>query len=255
MAGRVKAGLEVKGLSRLEKEQATGAGILMPVPERQVRLSGGVIPIDDKSEGFPPEFFKGLVPEEINGTEAWRTTLRTDDDSGDMLFYNADGDAFWSVAADAAVWSADWIALLHSLDGKAGNFYDTGQVLRTLSEKQTRYNLMKPMRHPEVARAIAFPSEEATLITNAVLRQAFDQYRAAKKQMEDNMGKKRMLDSIQAHILGYFKGIGHEMSKSQNTQMMAQLRLSVTELIPSAKERDAILELLSPEQEGGAAKK
>jgi len=137
MAGRVKAGLEVKGLSRLEKEQATGAGILMPVPERQVRLSGGVIPIDDKSEGFPPEFFKGLVPEEINGTEAWRTTLRTDDDSGDMLFYNADGDAFWSVAADAAVWSADWIALLHSLDGKAGNFYDTGQVLRTLSEKQT----------------------------------------------------------------------------------------------------------------------
>jgi len=121
--------------------------------------------------------------------------------------------------------------------------------------KKQGYNLMKPMRHPEVARAIAFPSEEATLITNAVLRQAFDQYRAAKKQMEDNMGKKRMLDSIQAHILGYFKGIGHEMSKSQNTQMMAQLRLSVTELIPSAKERDAILELLSPEQEGGAAKK
>lgn len=121
--------------------------------------------------------------------------------------------------------------------------------------KNQGYNLMKPMRHPEVARAIAFPSEEATLITNAVLRQAFDQYRAAKKQMEDNMGKKRMLDSIQAHILGYFKGIGHEMSKSQNTQMMAQLRLSVTELIPSAKERDAILELLSPEQEGGAAKK
>jgi hypothetical protein len=34
MAGRVKAGLEVKGLSRLEKEQATGAGILMPIPER-----------------------------------------------------------------------------------------------------------------------------------------------------------------------------------------------------------------------------
>ena len=61
---------------RLEKEQATGAGMLMPIPDREVRLSGGVIPLDSRTEGFPAEFFKGLVPDEINGVEAWRATLR-----------------------------------------------------------------------------------------------------------------------------------------------------------------------------------
>lgn len=108
---------------RLEKEQAMGAGILMPDPDLQVRLSGGVIPLDVKAEGFPAEFLKGLVPDEINGVEAWRATLRADDVSGDMLFYNADGDAFWSVAADAGVWSADWIARLHSPDGAASGSF------------------------------------------------------------------------------------------------------------------------------------
>lgn len=126
---------------RLEKEQAKGAGMLMPDPERQVRLSGGVIPLDDKSVGFPVDFFKGLVPDEINGVEAWRATLRTDDASGDMLFYNADGEVFWSVAADAAVWSADWIARLHSTDGKAENFFDTDRVLQTLGEKTYRVKM------------------------------------------------------------------------------------------------------------------
>ncbi len=123
---------------RLEKELAMGAGILMPIPGRQVRLSGGFIPLDSGTGGFPAEFFMGLVPDKLNGVEAWRATLRTDDASGDMLFYNADGKVFWSVAADAAIWSADWIARLHSLDGEAADFFSTGQVLQTLSEKQTR---------------------------------------------------------------------------------------------------------------------
>ena len=121
---------------RMEKEQATGAGMLMPDPERQVRLSGGVIPLDGRTEGFPSEFLKGLMPDEINGVEAWRTTLRTDDASGDILFYNADGEVFWSVAADAAIWSADWNARLHSPDCKAADFFSTGQVLQSLRENK-----------------------------------------------------------------------------------------------------------------------
>ena len=83
---------------RLERELARGAGILMPDPERRVRLDGGVIALDAGQAGFPPEFLAGLVPEEINGVEAWRATLCADDLSCDVLFYNAAGDAFWSVS-------------------------------------------------------------------------------------------------------------------------------------------------------------
>ena len=123
---------------RLEKEQAQGAGALTPIPDRQTRLDGGVIPLEGSAKGFPPDFLAGLVPERINGVEAWRVTLRADDASGDIFFYNAEGKAFWAVTADAAVWSADWIARLHSPDCKAADFFDTGQVLQKLSERPTR---------------------------------------------------------------------------------------------------------------------
>ena len=42
--------------------------------------------------------------------------------TGGVLFYNASGGLFWSVAADVGVWSADWIARLHSPDGTAADF-------------------------------------------------------------------------------------------------------------------------------------
>ena len=92
---------------RLEREQAGGAGALMPDPGRPVRLNGGTIPLDGRTEGFPPGFLAGLVPEEVEGREAWRVTLRTDDATGAMAFYNSDGKAFWSVPADASVYSAE----------------------------------------------------------------------------------------------------------------------------------------------------
>jgi hypothetical protein len=166
---------------RLEKEQAMGAGILMPIPDRQVRLSGGVIPLDGKSEGFPAEFFKGLVPDEINGVEAWRATLRTDDASGDMLFYNADGEVFWWVAADPKVWSADWVARLHSLDGKAADFFDTEQVLQTLSERQTRVKISEDALYRSAwlsTRQYFLPSHVEMTFT-FILKEDIDAYRAA----------------------------------------------------------------------------
>ncbi|MDD4016430.1 MAG: hypothetical protein PHV28_00665 [Kiritimatiellae bacterium] len=166
---------------RLEREQAMGAGILMPDPERQVRLSGGVIPLDDKSEGFPTDFFKGLVPDEINGVEAWRATLRTDDVSGNMLFYNAAGEVFWTVAADAAVWSADWIARLHSPDCKAADFFSTKQVLQTLSEKQTRVKVSEDVLYRSVwlaTQQYLLPSHVELTFT-FILKDDLDAYRAA----------------------------------------------------------------------------
>ncbi len=109
------------------------------------------------------------------------------------------------------------------------------------------YNIVKPMRHPEVARAIAFPSEETTLITNAVLRQELDQYRAAKTQMENNMRKNRMLESIRSHILGYYKWLGCGLSEGSNTQAIAQVRSQIKEFIKTEDDRNMILELLPKE--------
>jgi hypothetical protein len=120
---------------KLEEELAAGAGILMPDPDRPVRLSGGVIPLDETSRGFPADFLAGLVPEKTDGVDVWRATLRADDTTGDMIFYNADGKAFWAVTADVSVYSADWVARLHSVDGESGNFFETAQVLEELSEK------------------------------------------------------------------------------------------------------------------------
>ncbi|HRR34590.1 MAG TPA: hypothetical protein P5026_10855 [Kiritimatiellia bacterium] len=123
---------------KLERELARGAGMLMPDPERRVRLEGGAIPLDAAAPGFPPEFLAGLVPEEIHGVEAWRAVLCADDLTGDMLFYNAAGEPFWSVAADPAVWSADWIARLHSADGTAADFFDTEERYHELLARPSR---------------------------------------------------------------------------------------------------------------------
>ena len=48
---------------KLERELARGAGVLMPDPERRVRLDGGVIPLTPRPR-FRAEFLAGLVPEE-----------------------------------------------------------------------------------------------------------------------------------------------------------------------------------------------
>ncbi|MGI6496798.1 MAG: choice-of-anchor Q domain-containing protein [Kiritimatiellia bacterium] len=107
---------------RLERELARGAGRLMPDPERRLALDGGLIPLDDAGGEFPDDFLAGLVPEEADGIEVWRVVLNVDDSTGGVLFYNASGGLFWSVAADVGVWSADWIARLHSPDGTAADF-------------------------------------------------------------------------------------------------------------------------------------
>lgn len=115
--------------------------------------------------------------------------------------------------------------------------------------KKQGYNLSKPMRHPEVARAIAFPSEEVTLITNAVLRQEFDQYQKAKKQMEDNFQKTRMLETIRAQTLVFFKRTGIELPKETRQRSNALLSRQINELIPSEVDRDMLFEIFSETQQ------
>ncbi|MGI6098199.1 MAG: hypothetical protein ACOYD3_00415 [Kiritimatiellia bacterium] len=117
---------------RLERELARGAGILMPDPERPVKLDGGIIPLNGNRGGFPDDFLDGLVPETRNGVDVWRAVLHVDDASGDMLFYNSAGGHFWTVPADGGIWSADWIARLHTPDGRVTDFFNTEQRYQEL---------------------------------------------------------------------------------------------------------------------------
>ena len=123
---------------RLERELARGAGILMPDPERPVKLDGGIIPLNGNRGGFPDDFLDGLVPETRNSVDVWRAVVRADDTSGDMLFYNAIGELFWTVPATGGVWSADWIARLHTPDGRASDFFTTEQRYQELLARPSR---------------------------------------------------------------------------------------------------------------------
>jgi len=166
---------------RLEKELAQGAGALMPTPDRQAQLSGDVIPLESRPEGFTSDFLKGLVPEKINGVEAWRATLRADDATGDILFYNADGKVFWSVVANASVWTADWIARLHSPDGKAADFFSTAQVLQTLVEKPSRMKVSEDALYRAAwlsTRQYFLPSHVEMTFT-FILQEDLDAYRSS----------------------------------------------------------------------------
>lgn len=124
---------------KLERSLARGAGALLPVPDKKLRLDGGVIPLDAGQEGFPPGFLAGLVPEDAaKGVTVWRAVLCADDATGDMLFRNAADTPFWAVGVDAAVYSPDWVARLHSRDGAADGFFDTARTFQSLREKTYR---------------------------------------------------------------------------------------------------------------------
>ncbi|MGI6098479.1 MAG: hypothetical protein ACOYD3_01850, partial [Kiritimatiellia bacterium] len=123
---------------RLERELARGAGILMPDPERPVKLDGGIIPLNGNRGGFPDDFLDGLVPETRNGVDVWRAVLRADDASGDMLFHNAAGELFWTVPATGGTWSADWIARLHTPGGRVTDFFSTEQRYQELRARPSR---------------------------------------------------------------------------------------------------------------------
>jgi hypothetical protein len=107
-----------------ERELARGAGALLPFPELTVKLGGGTIPLTAEQKGFPPGFLAGLVPEAAGTVTVWRVTLRADDATGDMLFYNAKGEAFWSVAADPSVYRPDWIARLRTPSRGTADFLE-----------------------------------------------------------------------------------------------------------------------------------
>ena len=97
----------------LERELASGIGILMPDPGIPFVNYHGVLPLPEPDpSGFPQGFLDGLVSTQQYGFATWPVTLRADDVSGDTVFRNADGTLFWS-ESPSGIYSADWILQLH----------------------------------------------------------------------------------------------------------------------------------------------
>jgi len=189
---------------RLERELARGAGVLMPDPDIPVRLDGGVIPLDGASAGFPAGFLAGLVPEKINGVEAWRATLRADDATGDMIFRNAGGKAFWVVEADASVYSADWVARIHSADGGSLDFSGTARMLEELAGKAARIKVPEEALYRAAwlaARQYFLPSHVEMAFT-FVLAEDLPDYRAAGAAEAEILPRGAMALSAPAPLTG-----------------------------------------------------
>ena len=95
----------------LEREIASGAGIMMPDPDTPyVRYHSTIpLPIPDDA-GFPQGFLMGLVGVEEHGWVVYPVTARVDDASGHTIFRNAEGEAFWAVSPEGA-YDPDWVYL------------------------------------------------------------------------------------------------------------------------------------------------
>ena len=189
---------------RLERELARGAGVLMPDPDIPVRLDGGVIPLDGAPAGFPAGFLAGLAPEKINGVEAWRATLRADDATGDMIFRNAGGKAFWVVEADASVYSADWVARIHSADGGSLDFSGTARMLEELAGEAARITVPEEALYRAAwlaARQYFLPSHVEMAFT-FVLAEDLPDYRAAGAAEAEILPRGAMTLSAPAPLTG-----------------------------------------------------
>ena len=75
-----------------EREQASGIGVFFPVTNRVLTVWGGAVDrTAAATNGFGAGFLGGLTATNFGGVEIFPVTLRTDDASGVIGFYNAGG--------------------------------------------------------------------------------------------------------------------------------------------------------------------
>ena len=78
-----------------EREQASGIGVFFPVTNRVLTVWGGAVDrTAAATNGFGAGFLGGLTATNFGGVEIFPVTLRTDDASGVIGFYNAGGSLF-----------------------------------------------------------------------------------------------------------------------------------------------------------------
>ncbi|MCL2103571.1 MAG: hypothetical protein FWH21_00730 [Kiritimatiellaeota bacterium] len=97
----------------LERNLASGIGILMPDPEMPFVSYHGVLPLPGPAPaGFPQGFLNGLVSMQQFGVTVYPVTLCVDDNTGVTAFYNADQVPFWTETPDGSYY-ANWLLQLH----------------------------------------------------------------------------------------------------------------------------------------------
>jgi hypothetical protein len=103
-----------------------------------------------------------------------------------------------------------------------------------------------PSPSPTIARAYVFPAFEAELITNALLRQQFDQYCAANETRRKNIYRVRRLTSLEETTFYSLLDMIDAVLPEQRVFVFPIFTLRVTEIFPPGDDRDALLALVPP---------
>ena len=134
---------------QLELELSRGSGIMAPDLNTPVIFNMGSVPLPKASQkmdnGFPAEFMNGLVAADEHGFTVWPVWVCvSDEETGDVGFYAADGSLVWTEFASGA-YSKDWILRLRR--GVTSEMLSVARTNNELPEAESRMEeLLSPAR-------------------------------------------------------------------------------------------------------------
>ena len=97
----------------LERSQARFIALMLPDTNLVLRHDYGILPVPVPSaEGFPQNFVEGLTAATEYGFEVFPVTLRVNETTGNMVFYDVNTNAFHTVPANSSYYP-EWILDLY----------------------------------------------------------------------------------------------------------------------------------------------